>query len=382
MTTSSLLFLITQLCVGGCVVEVEYTDKVVEVEYTDKVVEVEYTDKVVSAHKGDSFGSALATSYRKLVIGAPVDKEGSGSIIPEENIRIYAPQPQTYFGTSVDVNQHFIVASALEPHSVYVYDSNSPYTLKARLPVDFVSDVVISDDNTIAVSHYDENMVTIFVYEGEGEWSLGQKLLLEGCTQSLAISVHTLLVVEMHGHAFPINGIVHVYNNNGKKWVKSQTIEQHGVCYFGGSIAMDGSHLAVTAQQWHGGEHFTAVLYTYQLDVSTNTWVNNGYLNLPTVSSCVSIQKDTLVATLTDYNIHETECGYVYKLSKSIKNNASVALYQWNHAAVFTTKADPLTKEDDQHHRAVRVEGQLVFTGRYDRYGFGKVFVHDLSHIH
>ena len=195
---------------------------------------------------------------------------------------------------------------------------------------------------------------------------------LEDYSNSLAISGSTLLVgvPEAYHH-----GAVHVYNNNGGKWVETQTIQQQGVNMFGWSVTIDGSHMAVSADD---------EVFTYQQDATSNKWIKNGHFTVQSSNyiPIVSIQKDTLVATLTDYRHHPTVSGYVYKLSTNNNNNGSVTSWMWNHRAVLTTKTDPLTSVNQEH--TVSVEGRYAFIGRcvedYDD-GVGKVFVYDMADI-
>ena len=52
-----------------------------------------------------------------------------------------------------------MVVGGLEPYFVYVYQAYSPYDMVAKIHIDsyklgFVTSLVISDDNTIAVTHF------------------------------------------------------------------------------------------------------------------------------------------------------------------------------------------------------------------------------------
>ena len=83
-------------------------------------LDVEYSARLVSDHKGDAFGWSLATSYRKLVIGAPpspMDKNKRGSVMVDEGVRVKGPAESDgkYFGEYVDVNQQFMVVSGENP---------------------------------------------------------------------------------------------------------------------------------------------------------------------------------------------------------------------------------------------------------------------------
>ena len=64
-----------------------------------------------------------------------------------------------------------MVVNGYEPYSLYVYQSYSPYNIVARVPLNGgVFSVVISDDNTMAVSHddYDHaHVVSIYHYDGK-----------------------------------------------------------------------------------------------------------------------------------------------------------------------------------------------------------------------
>merc|ERR1711962_137430 len=237
------------------------------------VVDVEYAYKVTSDHYRDWFGMSLSTSNRKIVIGASWDNnDNSGSIMVEKGVRIKAPQGR-WFGHHVDINQQFIVASGADPYTVYVYESNSPYKLVAQFRVDdWVFAVVISDENTIAVSDR-RSMVTVFVYDGQSTWHVGDKLEQEMRGNSLALGGNTLLV----GYHDPVlasnrEGRVHVYSYDGKKWAKRQTIREEGVEDFGRSVAVYGNHMAASSY----GDNYHTEIFTYHLDEASNTWIKNG----------------------------------------------------------------------------------------------------------
>ena len=151
-------------------------------------VDVEYSEKVVSDHKRDGFGWSLATSYHKLVIGAPRDDLWRGSVMVEEGVRVKGAWS---FGDHVDMNQQFMVVSCRDPYRVNVYQSNSPYDLVASFPMmdDYVCSLVISDDNTIAVSNYDHSnsWLTIYQYEGSSTWNIAKNFKLEDWGDSVAV---------------------------------------------------------------------------------------------------------------------------------------------------------------------------------------------------
>ena len=203
-------------------------------------LDVEYSERVVSDHKGDLFGFSLATSHHKLVIGAPFDDNSRGSIMVDKSVRVKGPEDGLWFGLRIDVNQHFMVVSAQHPYSVYVYQSNSPYDMVARLPLDgHVWSLVISDDNTIAVSHYDYhdgNWLTIYQYDGSSTWNIAKKFKLEDWGFSLAVYGDILAVgVPNASHD---QGRVHIFNRFGGEWEEGQTIKHDGVRYFGPSVAI------------------------------------------------------------------------------------------------------------------------------------------------
>ena len=141
-------------------------------------VGVDFVHKVESDNKADGFACSLSTSNTTIVIGASYFNNGRGSVIVDEGIRINPPQGLD-FGRQVDVNQHFIVVSGSEPDSVYVYESHFPHNLRASLPIDGeVEDVVISEDSTIAVSCWDNHVVSIFEYDGHGMWHMGERFCI------------------------------------------------------------------------------------------------------------------------------------------------------------------------------------------------------------
>ena len=245
MTSSGLL-------VGLLVIVVHLT--------TCHVVDVEYREKVVSDRKSDGFGKSLATSHHKLVIGAPFDNNDRGLVIVDEGVRVTGPAGGWNFGRYVDVNQQFMVVSGAHPFSVYVYQSNSPYDMVARLPIDgWVDSVVISDDNTIAVSH--DNMLTIYQYDGSSTWNIAQKFQLESRGDSLAMYRDIIVV------GVAANSLVRIFNRAGGEWVQGQTIRQL-VGMFSYSVAVYGQHIAVSSSA-------DRAVFTYMLDQHTNTWINN-----------------------------------------------------------------------------------------------------------
>ena len=339
------------------------------------VVEVEYDHKIVSDRRADGFGSSLSTYHGQIVVGAPYDNLGRGSVVVETRIN---PPRGRNFGEIVDVNEHFIVVSGRAPYSVYVYEAKSPHNLKARIPLYAdVMDVVISDESTIVVCDA-LYQLTIFVYDGQDSWHVAEKLKLEEAGQSLALNGSTLVVGVPHVSQH--QGHVYVYNNIRGKWTKFQTIQQVEFGVFGTSVSLYGDHMAISSLD---GQSEVNVVHTYHLDPISNSWINNGRFTLPALDyfSSVSMHKDFMVATLTDVS-QPRVCGYVFKLSAtttSNSNSGNVTSYQWNHVAKLMTKGDPLSGSEDQS--AVRVDGHLVFTGRSDGDGVGKVFVHKLPHV-
>ena len=208
-----------------------------------------------------------------------------------------------------------MVVSVYHPNLVYVYHSNSPYDMVARFPFDdYVYSLVISDDNTIAVSHDDYinrcYSLTIYQYDGSSTWNIAQKFKLEGDGWSLA--VYGDIIVVGAPYASHKQGRVHILNRVGGVWERGQTIKQDGVIYFGVSVAINGQHMAVRA----GG-----LVFTYMLDQHTKTWINNGKHSVPDNAPYVSIQNDLMVATVDDMKNHPDECGLVYKLTATTSNN-------------------------------------------------------------
>ena len=183
-----------------------------------------------------------------------------------------------------------------------------------------------------------------------------------------------LCVVVGASEASHNQGRVHIFNRVGGEWAEGQTIKQHehGVGFFGSSVAINGQHMAVSA---HYG-----VVFTCMLDQRTNTWINNGKHSVPgdDGESFVSIQNDLMVATINDMKNHPDECGIVYKLTATTSNNNHGDVV-WKEFARLTIKGDPMTSR--QSNLAVSVEGKFVFTGRVDyrHESVNKVFVHDLS---
>ena len=114
------------------------------------------------------------------------------------NFTVKGPEGGWYFGNHIDVNQQFMVVSGRQPYSVHVYQSNSPYNMVARMPVgEFVWSLVISDDNTIAVSHGEKNhgyWLTIYHYDGSYTWNVVKKFKLERFGNSLSVYGDILVV--------------------------------------------------------------------------------------------------------------------------------------------------------------------------------------------
>ena len=165
---------------------------------TCRLVDVEYSEKLVSDHKGDLFGWSLATSHNKLVIGAPWDDNKRGSIMVDK-VRVNGPEASFGYGTFVSVNQQFTIASGEYNESIYVHQSCSPYNIVATFPTygNHVNSVVISDDNTVAVSYNDDNYnywLTIYQYEGSTSWYVAEKFELENIGRSLAVYGDTVAV--------------------------------------------------------------------------------------------------------------------------------------------------------------------------------------------
>ena len=359
---------------------------------TCHAVDVEYSKQIVSDHEGDRFGKSLATSYNELVIGAPGDDNCRGSVMVDEGVWVKGPAGGENFGEYVDVNQQFMVVSGQCPYSVYVYQSDSPYDMLARFPMDgYVMSLALSDDNTIAVSHYVSNtrrfLLTIYQYDGSCTWNIAKKFKLEHGGYSLAVYGDILVVGVLP--ASGDQGRVHIFNCVGGKWVQGQTIKKQHEGGFGLSVAVYGQHMAVRSND---------IVFTYMLEQHTNTWINNGNHSVPGLLSQVSIQNDLMVATINDMKNNPGVCGFLYKLTelKAINNNnnnnnnnnkGSVATTSnnnhgdvvWKESSRLTSKGDPMTSGHQQS--AISIEGKFVFIGRVDyrNEGVGKVFVHNLS---
>ena len=354
-------------------------------------VDVEYSEKIVSDHKGDWFGVSLATFDHKLVIGAPEDYNSRGSVMVDKGLRVKGPAGGWLFGEHVDVSQQFMAMTGQRPYSVYVYQSHSPYDMVARFPMDgYVMSLAISDDNTIAVSHYVSNthcfLLTIYQFDGSSTWNIVKNFKLEHGGYSLAVHGDILVVGVLP--ASLDRGYVQIFNCVGGEWTKGQTIKQQNEGGFGLSVAVYGQHMAVRGID---------IVFTYMLDQHKNTWINSGKHSVPGFLSQVSIQNDLMVATINDMKNNPGVCGFVYKLTElkannnnnnnNKINNGSVATtinnnhgdVVWKESSRLTTKGDPLTSRHQQS--AISIEGKFVFTGRVDyrNEGFGKVFVHDLS---
>ena len=174
----------------------------------------------------------------------------------------------------------------------------------------------------------------------------------------------------------------------------SQTIKApDSIHFFGVSIALFGKHLAVSSTK--GDEQ--NIIFTYNVDETETTFVENGQLEVPGASGAVyygfiTITWGTMVVTVTDKENNPEVCAYVYDLghgrktgkvesnnNTNDKDNYSNIIYRWDHIATLKTKGEPL-KSDYQSHASVVIGNGKVFTGRVNAFGEekGVVFVHDL----
>ena len=146
-----------------------------------------------------------------------------------DSLQVRGPADGELFGWSVDVNEQFMVVSAWEPDSVYVYQSYSPYDMVAKLPVGGrvrVWSLVISEDNTIAVSYekYPDHWLTIYNFDGSASWHIADKfdLLTEGLLgvygEIIVVGMHNVFVGEYYG-------VTQVYNKIDGKWTQGQMIK-------------------------------------------------------------------------------------------------------------------------------------------------------------
>ena len=147
---------------------------------------------------------------------------------------------------------------------------------------------------------------------------------------------------------------------------------------------MYGHHMAVG--------NYNGVLVTYKFDRQRNSWIRNGKHSVPGMGSDVSMQKNLLVVTVSDWQRHPAVCGIVYKLTAttattndnnnnnnrsvttmSNKNNNDVNIV-WKEFARLTIRGDPL--KAFKGISSVSIENGIVFTGSGQD---GKVFIHKLS---
>ena len=305
------------------------------------------------------------------------------------------PADGVFFGSSVDINEQFMVVTGWKHSScyVYVYQSNSPYRMVATSPLDGhdIHSVVLSDDNTVAVTHedYGHYRLTVYSFDGSASWHIAEKFDLpgRGGPEFPTIAVHgDIIVVGISDTDGDHNGIAQVYNKINGKWTQGQAIKQDGVEYFGWSVAIYGQHMAVSSKNRY--------VFSYSLDQYTNTWICNGRFSVPGgQDKFVSLYKDVLVVTFNDLKYHPYECGIVYKRTTTNNNNsnssnASVGTTTtsnknviWKEIVRLTTKNDPMTSGDQQNY-AVSVDEDMVFIGRADekdREAFGRVFGHGLT---
>ena len=78
-----------------------------------------------------------------------------------------------------------------------------------------------------------------------------------------------------------------------------------------------------------------------------------------------------MVITITNSNTNTNSCT-----SKNV--NGDNEGFTWERFASLKTRGYPL-KSYLQHHTAISVQGNFVFTGKIDPLGFGMVFVHDIA---
>ena len=94
----------------------------------------------------------------------------------------------------------------------------------ARFAIDSpVYSLVISDDNTIAVSHYDnkyDGWLTIYHYDGSSTWNIAKKFELEDWGWSLAM--YGDIIVVGVPYASDDQGYVYIFNRVGYKDKRSK----------------------------------------------------------------------------------------------------------------------------------------------------------------
>ena len=365
------------------------------------VIEVQYSYKIISGTKGDGFGISLATSYRHLMVGAPWTKNYKGYVLVEPDRKIYAPEGEFFGLRGLDVNQQFLVASARTTSIswVYVFSSNPPYTLKARIPVPSVGDVKLTKDNTIIVvtdsSRTKENYVLIYKYDGNNAWNKEQSIKIDAETggpvisTSLAVSNNCMTVGYMESDP---HGRVDVYSLVKGHYKLTATLRQDLRHAFGQSIAIEGNHLAATSIK----EQSVSV-HTYHFDSSTQSWKENGQIDLPDPNhphtiphSSVSIREEYLAVTVSDPAQHPEVCAYVYKVPSNnnitnINNNitsnnydvsSTEMAFKWNKVMILKTNGIPM--KHTQIHYQISVRDGMVFTTTMDYDGYGMLFVHTL----
>ena len=184
---------------------------------SESTPEVQYTHKFIGPHKDDYFGVNIVTTHGRVIISAPGDVSGkdTGALYVGRGKSVVAPDGgdgARAFGWRVDSNEEYMVVAGYKHPAIYVYQTNKPYELKARFPVDkhdFIRGVVIDGSNTIGVLRHYVHSATcsliFYSYDGQSSWHQGQKLSLGRCERSTQFDDTPFNFMTMSGDSLAVS---------------------------------------------------------------------------------------------------------------------------------------------------------------------------------
>lgn len=223
------------------------------------------------------FGQAMAASSTKLIVGAPLEDDYSGTsrqsnsggayvysietgnlLASLTNPNIYGTQSSDYFGASVAISDDYIAVSAMredvggvgDSGVVYVYDA-STYQLLHQ----------IYNPNNYSTGNSDQ-------FGGTGGWDTSK--------DSMAISGHYLIVgVPYEDTAtYSAVGVAYVFNLQTGQLIRTHTQSTSSSAQFGWSVCANDTYYYVASKL---GEEFYSSNYggvtCYDLATGTEQWV-------------------------------------------------------------------------------------------------------------
>ena len=111
-------------------------------------------------------------------------------------------------------------------------------------------------------------------------------------------------------------------------------------------------------------------VFVYQFHPSTSKYIPDGIILPPSLTSIdVDIENDQIFVPINNYSKLNV-VSVVYKKKE---------VGSWMQYATLT--ADPTVFYLGHFNGKVCIHKNLVFTTRFDRYGYGVVYVHDMSQI-